>query len=73
MEQCNIDRFGICCCQCRNQVKIFCHPQNKLGNGQISTIMGYGCPAIFYEDGVMDSLIFFDTAHGCCELFLNKN
>lgn len=61
---------GKCCCNCKNQVKIMKHPWNKndFANGHITEQIGYGCAA----PELAPNIIFFDNAHGMCELYENK-
>ena len=67
-ETCNKGHKGDCCCNCKNQIKLFCHPWNQnIGKGAISEPLGFGCTA-FGEENV----IFYEEKHGICELYLKK-
>ena len=60
---------GECCCNCKHQLKLMCHPWNKdFGKGSISELCGYVC-AVQFEDGSnANTAIFMDRQHGMCEL-----
>ena len=60
-----LNTAGRCCCNCRYQTPIVCHPWNKneLTRGPISRIIGYGCNA-----PEMERTVFFDSNHGMCEM-----
>jgi len=56
-----------CCCNCKHQIKLFCHPQNKsFGKGSIVNLCGYACACPELND---KSAIFSDTKHGMCEMY----
>jgi hypothetical protein len=61
---------GSCCCSCRYQRNIVGHPWNKreYTKRPITTIIGWGCamPDI-------DRVVMFDTKHGMCEMYSNKD
>jgi hypothetical protein len=43
------------------------------GRGRITDIMGYGCSvAKYFEDAGKDTIVFFHSKHGMCELFDSK-
>jgi hypothetical protein len=66
---------GDCCCNCKRQVKINCHPKNvKIGKGSISETFGWGCECSRgMTDGSDDNqIIFMDTPHGMCEMHERK-
>ena len=67
-ETCNIKDFYQCCCICKNQWPVYCHPANKKGKGSIRQIFGYGCDALDAQDG-NKGIIFYDGKHGLCEMF----
>ena len=60
-------KHRMCCCNCKNQVKIKGHPWNQDDmKAPISTVVGYGC-----QDPLKDmgrDIIFMDRQHGMCEL-----
>jgi hypothetical protein len=63
---------GDCCCNCKRQVKINCHPKNvKIGKDSITTTFAWGCEAF---RGMKDDnfIIFRDTPHGVCEMHCRK-
>mgnify|MGYP006300938833 CR=1 FL=1 len=74
---------GDCCCNCKYQLKLMCHPLNgdnkafgfledkmKFGKGRISEQCGWVClnPEICNNG----SAIFFDNEHGMCECHAPK-
>jgi hypothetical protein len=61
----DVNKAGRCCCNCRFQKPIVCHPWNKneLTNGPISRTIGYGCNA-----PEMERIVFFDFEHSMCEM-----
>ena len=61
---------GHCCCTCKYQRPIVCHPWNKhiLTKGRITSIIGYGCNA-----PEMSATVFFDSKHGMCEMYSDRN
>ena len=63
----------VCCCNCKNQLKLMNHPMNKgFGEGSISELCGYVCIAI-YEDGSNEGKgIYCQSQHGMCELHFKK-
>jgi len=76
---------GECCCNCKYQKKLMCHPMNgntklmgivedkvKFGKGSINEQLGWVCTMIF-EDGSNDGkYIFYDFEHGMCEMHTLK-
>jgi len=64
-----------CCCNCKLQVKINCHPSNVgFANGSIMTTFGFGCEAFRgMTDGSDDNqIIFSESRHGMCEMHIRK-
>ena len=64
---------GNCCCNCKYQIKLTCHPWNKnFGKGSMTQICGYACIAT--EEINYDKTIgfFTDNKHGMCELYMRK-
>jgi hypothetical protein len=58
-----------CCCRCKNQVLIVCHPWNKtIGKGGMGDLLGWGCSA-FDDEEYRDVVIFSETKHGMCEMY----
>lgn len=70
-----------CCCNCKHQVKIHCHPCNgnikefgilddllQIGKGNINQILAWGCIGLNYQDKMNDVVIYHDSEHGMCEL-----
>lgn len=64
---------GLCCCNCKHQLELKCHPINKeFGKGSIMKSCGYVC-IIPVDDGSMEGQgIFFDKKHGICEMHYLK-
>jgi hypothetical protein len=59
---------GSCCCNCKNQLKLMCHPWNKeFGKGSISEQCGWVCTVRFDADDKNEA-IFFDKEHGMCKM-----
>ena len=64
---------GACCCNCKYQLKLYCHPLNgghpldkiKFGKGSIIDQCGWACINPEICEG--KSAIFFDKEHGMCE------
>lgn len=55
-----------CCCNCKYQCVVSCHPWNKqIGKGYIRESLGYGCMAQLQET---QKVIFFEHEHGLCEM-----
>jgi len=62
---------GDCCCTCKNQIELFCHPWNKkYGKGTLNDNCGYACLVMFNKNNFKRAGIFFDTPHGLCELYI---
>lgn len=58
------------CSNCKHQVQINKHPGNSsFAKGSIKEILGYGC---LFPDDVDNTVIFFDTKHGLCEMHTHK-
>ena len=75
-HECQMPKWGGCCCQCQYQEKIGCHPWNKFGpfKGKISEYFGYGCTVFMAmrETGEASDdvcITFSETKHGMCEMF----
>lgn len=68
MKKINGKLMNKCCCNCKNQIEIMRHPNNKISGGRmkgpVTKIAGYGCKAV-YEG---EKIVFFETAHSMCEL-----
>ena len=63
---------GNCCCNCKYQIKLTCHPWNKnFGKGKVSEICGYACTYNTKEDPEKLAT-FSDDEHGLCELHCRK-
>ncbi len=64
---------GACCCNCKYQLKLLCHPMNgsekfdkiQFGKGSIMQQCGWACVNPEICEG--KSAIFFDKEHGMCE------
>jgi len=57
---------GACCCNCKNQLKLYSHPLNAdFGKGSIMQQCGWACVNPEICEG--ESAIFFDKEHGMCE------
>jgi hypothetical protein len=62
---------GSCCCNCKHQIQLNCHPWNKeFGKGEINKSCGFVC-AGFLAVGENIAL-FSDRKHGFCELHTSK-
>jgi hypothetical protein len=63
---------GSCCCNCKHQLKLYCHPFNKpeFGRGSIMDQCGYACVNPEICEG--KSAIFFDGEHGMCECWTER-
>jgi len=72
---------GSCCCNCKHQKKLMCHPWNgnqkaygwlddkiKFGKGSITQQCGWVCSVQFDDKSNKDMLIYFDFKHSFCEL-----
>lgn len=60
MRDCQLDKHGECCCQCRFRLLALTHPCG----GQI----GWACIAFAFMEGE-DIAYIGDFEHGMCELF----
>ena len=61
-----------CCCKCKLRRKVYKHPCNIVGHGQISKLFGFVCDAL--STNGEDHLIFMDRLHSCgCECFEGKS
>ena len=82
-SDCDKGYRGDCCCNCKRQVKINCHPSNgnqkmygfledpiKVGKGSISTTFAWGCECFrgMTDGSDNNQIIFMDTPHGMCEM-----
>jgi len=64
---------GNCCCNCKHQKKVMCHPKNgNIGKGSINKQMGWVCMAEFEDRSNKDEYMFFDFEHGFCELYMSR-
>lgn len=70
---------GQCCCKCRYQFKVCCHPWNVNApfKGPIGEFFGYGCilflkMAEAEKDQMESGIIFYEKAHGMCECFSGR-
>jgi len=75
MEKCDKGwHSGECCCNCKSQLRLMCHPYNKeIGNGSILTPLGYICIVRFDDGSNEGKAIFFEKEHGMCELHMFKD
>lgn len=72
LDACCKEEFEGCCCNCKHQLILHKHPQNKeFGKGSIEETCGYVCT----EPELCDSKIgfYFDKKHGMCEFHTPKN
>lgn len=73
MSNCDKGFKGLCCCNCKHQVKIRKHPLNDgFANDSITQHLGYGC-ARFDNAPIITGnndrvIIFSDDKHGMCQL-----
>ena len=59
-----------CCCNCKHQKKLMCHPGNqKIGKASITSICGWACTMEFPDGSNKDKIVFFDSEHGLCEMY----
>ena len=80
MKKCDSGRAwddGGCCCNCKHQIRLNCHPWNKeFGKGSISEKCGTVCMAMLNcgepGSGDFNAGIFSDNDHGYCELWTDK-
>ena len=68
---------GMCCCNCKHQMILKCHPANDEGNGKGSTLdtFGYACTvAIDMNTGSerLEGSFMGNRKHGACELFTQR-
>lgn len=64
---------GKCCCKCKSQIPINCNYGNQsIGVGTITDRLGWGCLGLREREN-WDVVIFAESAHGSCELFVEKN
>lgn len=64
---------GQCCCTCKHQITVACHPANKtFAKGRISDVLGYVCvvPELSKPDD--RRAILFEDQHGLCEMWTRK-
>lgn len=60
---------GSCCCNCKHQKKLMCHPWNKgFGEGSISKQCGWVCDVMYEDESNKGEYIFYSFEHGMCEL-----
>ena len=74
-EDCDKGIHGDCCCNCKSQVEVRCHPHNKtIGNGSIMKNLGFGCIAMYGDEAKnkLRACVFNESMHGVCELH-NRN
>lgn len=72
-KSCNNGYKGDCCCNCKNQLELACHPSNhKIGKGSILDNIGYICLGLNKEDPTYQKAVFMDNKHGMCELYSKK-
>lgn len=79
---------GNCCCNCKNQVNINCHPSNgnvkaygfledriKVGKGSISETFAWGCECFrgMTDGSDKNQIIFMDNKHGMCEMHIRRD
>lgn len=65
---------GQCCCICKHQLKLMCHPWNKtFGRGSISKQCGWVCTVMYGDESNKGQGLYFDGEHGLCELFKSKH
>jgi len=70
-NECNLNKFNGCCCECKFNIQLNKHPFNKeLGAGMMSEKMGYACIGFFSVGEQVAH--FFEKEHGMCELFQIK-
>lgn len=61
---------GQCCCICRHQIQLMCHPWNtKFGKGYMSQQCGWACIVEYEDKSNKGRIIFYDHEHGLCELY----
>ena len=71
-QPCDLGYRGACCCNCKFQLKLMCHPWNKnFGKGNIIEQCGWVC--IEPELGEGKSGIYYDRVHGMCENWESRN
>lgn len=76
---------GSCCCNCKHQVKIHCHPSNgniksfgvlddilQIGKGKINQQFAWGCIGMNYQEKMKNVVVYHDFEHGMCELYQLK-
>ena len=60
---------GLCCCNCKWQMKLMCHPWNEnFCKGQISEQCGWICTVQYPDGSNKKEATFMDSQHGVCEL-----
>ena len=58
-----------CCCNCKYQFELMCHPSNKnFGKGSITEPCGYVCTMQFADLSNLGKALFFENQHGVCGL-----
>ena len=66
---------GLCCCNCKHQVKLMKHPWNKeFGKGSIMEQCGWVCVAQNGDEpkGEQVKVGFMDGEHSLCELHMPR-
>jgi len=72
-KECEHGYRGNCCCNCKNQIKLMCHPWNKgFGKGSISEQCGWVCTMQFSDGSNKGEGVFHDNEHGMCEMHSKK-
>lgn len=60
------NKDGACCCNCKYNKPVMCHPWNTFGKGMISQQIEIEGKLLFVCCG-QDNAILFDREHGMCE------
>jgi len=70
---------GFCCCRCKFQEKICCHPWNETVpfKGNMGEFFGYGCTVFLAlrehdQSSTEEGIIFQESVHGVCEMFTKE-
>ena len=72
-KDCEHGYRGSCCCNCKNQIKLMCHPWNKdFGKGSISEQCGWVCTMQFSDGSNKGQGVFFFFFHGMCEMHCKR-
>lgn len=68
-KKCDKGHLGMCCCQCKNQIELFKHPQNVKFKGSIMDTTGlYACIVKMDVEHTQEGIIS-ETKHGACEFY----